>query len=250
MKTLGIIPARFESTRFPGKPLIDIGGKSMIQRVYQQAIKVFAEVYVATDDQRIFDHVKEFGKVIMTSPHHKTGTDRCKEAVEKILGKNTDDCIVVNIQGDEPFISEEALRSLLTVFNNPDTEVATLVKKIEDYETLFNANTPKVIFTQNKQALYFSRTTIPFVRNAPAKEWLNHFNYYKHIGIYAFRYSVLQRLADLPQSSLELAESLEQNRWLENGIRIFVETTEYESIAVDTPADLEKITQLLRKNIF
>jgi 3-deoxy-manno-octulosonate cytidylyltransferase (CMP-KDO synthetase) len=242
---LGIIPARYASTRFPGKPLVDIGGKSMIQRVYEQSSKAFDCVYVATDDERISAAVSKFGgKVVMTSEHHRSGTDRCVEALEKIIGleKKPFD-VVINIQGDEPFVDPSQLQMLMLSFENSDTHIATLVKQISSNEDIFNPNLPKVVFTNQKQALYFSRSPIPYVRNYPQNEWHLKHIYYKHLGIYAYRSEVLKELAKLSPSSLELAESLEQNRWLENGYKIGINITTHETLAVDTPEDLEKIKQ-------
>jgi len=243
MNILGIIPARYASTRFPGKPLVDIGGKSMIQRVYEQASKAFPLVYVATDDKRIFNAVELFGgNVIMTSPDHCSGTDRCAEAVVKI--QQQQNCvfdIVVNVQGDEPFIAPEQLLQLTECFLLPEVQIATLVKPFAADEDIFNINTPKVVLNKNGEAMYFSRSVIPFVRNAETNEWQNKATYYKHIGLYAYRVSVLLQLAQLPPSSLERAENLEQLRWLENGFRIQTAITHFVTHAVDTPEDLQKL---------
>lgn len=241
MKVIGIIPARFGSSRFPGKPLADINGKSMIMRVYEQAKKAYENVYVATDDQQIFEHVKQNnGKVILTSTEHKSGTERCAEAYNIIKNeeKRSFD-IVVNIQGDEPFISENQLKSILTCFSK-NTQIATLTKKITDYNDIFDINKPKVVFDNNLFAIYFSRSPIPYFRNIEKSNWLNHGDFYKHIGLYAYNSDILQEIVKLKQSKLELAESLEQLRWIENGFKIKVKITDEETISVDTAEDLEK----------
>jgi 3-deoxy-manno-octulosonate cytidylyltransferase (CMP-KDO synthetase) len=239
-KYIGIIPARYASTRFPGKPLAIIKGKSMIQRVYEQASKVLDIVYVATDDERIFSAVKEFGgKVIMTSTSHSSGTDRCAEAItlaEQELGEQFD--VVLNIQGDEPFIEPRQISLLMECFDQPETQIATLVKIASLPEEVFNPNRPKVVVSSNQKALYFSRSPIPFVRGSETEDWLRATEFYLHIGLYAFRKEVLLEVTHLPQSSLEKAESLEQLRWLENGFHITVRTTTCDSFGIDTPEDL------------
>lgn len=243
MNILGVIPARYGSTRFPGKPLAIINGKSMIQRVYEQAQKAtaLAQVVVATDDARIQEAVNSFGgTVIMTNPEHPSGTDRCQEA----LSATGPFDIVINIQGDEPFIDPHNIDLLAACFENPDTQIATLVKQVEDGETLCNPNKIKVALTRNLNALYFSRTAIPYYRGE-AKDWLTQHTYYSHIGIYAYRASVLQEITQLPPSALELTEKLEQLRWLENGYSIKVAITESEAESIDTPEDLEKMLQKL-----
>ena len=243
MKVLGIIPARFQSSRFPGKPLAMIDSKAMIQRVYEQASKAFDDVAVATDDDRIFQKVISFnGKAVMTSESHQSGTDRTAEAAltYQLNTKKTFD-VVVNIQGDEPFIRPQQLQQLAATFEDPSVQIATLVKKIETEEELFNENAVKVVKNAQNGALYFSRFPIPFMRGADKKDWVKKHTYFKHIGVYAYRYSVLQEITKLPQSSLELSEKLEQNRWLENGYKIKVSETDFQSLAVDTPEDLEKI---------
>ena len=245
MKFIGIIPARFASSRFPGKPLIDIGGKTMIQRVYEQALKStsLSKVTVATDDARIFEHVQSFGgSVVMTSESHQSGTDRCYEAaansgVEK-------DAVVLNIQGDEPFILPQQIDLLCSCFADEAVKIATLVKKIENESELQNPSTPKVIINKNSEAIYFSRSIIPFVRNKEVGKWLAAAVFYKHIGIYAYRMETLFEITQLEQSALEIAESLEQLRWIENGYKIKTAITQHESIAVDTPQDLEKLKGL------
>jgi 3-deoxy-manno-octulosonate cytidylyltransferase (CMP-KDO synthetase) len=244
MKIIGIIPARFASTRFPAKALADISGKSMIQRVYEQCLKskLLHKVIVATDHSKIYDHVKSFGgEVIMTSEAHQSGTDRCFEVVTK-LGEQID--YVINIQGDEPFIKPEQIELLGSCLTNPNTQLATLIKRIEDKETLFNPNTPKVIFNQSNEAIYFSRNTIPFIRGAEQEQWLFKNTFYKHIGIYAYRTDILKEITSLPTSNLEKAEALEQLRWIESGYKIKVAITEYESYGIDTPEDLERIMKL------
>jgi 3-deoxy-manno-octulosonate cytidylyltransferase (CMP-KDO synthetase) len=242
----GIIPARFASTRFPGKPLISIKGKTMIERVYTQATSVFKYVAVATDDQRIEAEVLRFGgNVIMTSSRHQSGTDRCYEAVCKLRDLlQVDFDIIVNIQGDEPFIQPIQFEKLIQCFSSADTQIATLVKQINNLEDLMNPNHVKVVIDKANKALYFSRSAIPYIRNKPQEEWIQSSSFYKHIGIYAYRFNILKELSRLSQSDLEMAESLEQLRWLENGFNIRVEKTDFESIAVDTPEDLEKINAL------
>lgn len=248
MKFIGIIPARYASTRFPAKPLAILGGKPVIQRVYEQVCGVLDEAYVATDDERIESVVKAFGgKVVMTSVNHKSGTDRCFEAYTKV-GSGYD--VIVNIQGDEPFIQRSQLEAVKACFNDEATQIATLVKPFipeNGFEALENVNSPKVVVDKRMNALYFSRSIIPFMRNKDKKEWLSGHTYYKHIGLYAYRASVLKEITALPQSSLELAESLEQLRWLENGYRIKVGVTDVETIGIDTPADLERAEEFLKK---
>ncbi len=237
MNILGIIPARYASTRFPGKPLVDIAGKSMIQRVYEQAKKCIrlTEVIVATDDARIYDHVHSFGGVaVMTSPDHQSGTDRCAE----VALQHPQYDVIINIQGDEPYIDPEQISKLATCFNNLDTQIATLVKKVQNEQELFNPNSPKVVINKLSEAVYFSRSPLPHIRGREQQNWLNYFAYFKHIGIYGYRADVLQQITKLPVSSLEKAESLEQLRWIENGYRIKVAETELETFAVDTPEDL------------
>jgi 3-deoxy-manno-octulosonate cytidylyltransferase (CMP-KDO synthetase) len=242
LRFVAIIPARYASTRFPGKPLVDIGGKTMIQRVYDQVSKVLDDVYVATDDKRIFDKVRSFGgKVIMTSDAHRSGTDRCYEAFTKL-----DDWfdVVINVQGDEPFIQPEQIEALKNCFADDETQIATLVKKITDkdgVEVLFNPNSPKVVIDKQNNALYFSRSPIPYKRGSDEKNWMAEHDYYKHVGVYAYRSEVLSQIVQMPPSKLELAESLEQLRWLENGLKIKAGFTDVETVGIDTPEDLEKI---------
>lgn len=238
MKIIGIIPARFASTRFPAKPLADIAGKSMIERVYTQArsSKVFSKIVVATDDRRIFDHVKSFGgDACMTSADHPSGTDRCYEALK---ANDASFDYVINIQGDEPFISPDQIRLLAQILDGK-VELATLAKKITDQEQLFNPNVVKVVMDAEGNALYFSRSPIPHARGAEANQWLSRGKYFKHIGMYAYRSDVLGKITQLKQSALEKAESLEQLRWVENGYKIRVAETNIETIGVDTPDDLE-----------
>ncbi|MDP1744502.1 MAG: 3-deoxy-manno-octulosonate cytidylyltransferase [Bacteroidota bacterium] len=245
MKIVGIIPARFASTRFPGKPLVDIGGKSMIQRVYEQAKKSvsLAEVIVATDDIRIHDHVIAFGgEVIMTADSHQSGTDRCFEAIKKYTASAD---VVINIQGDEPFIRPEQIDLAASCFVSDKVQIATLVKKIKTNEELFNVNTPKVLLNKYDEAIYFSRQTIPYVREKEPSQWLDYQTFYKHIGIYAYTTKILAEITALKQSTLELAEGLEQLRWIQNGYKINTKITDFESIAVDVPDDLKKLTIFL-----
>ncbi len=243
----GIIPARYASSRFPGKPLALIGNKPMIQRVYEQAGKSLDLIYVATDDKRIFDTVLNFGgKAIMTSPDHQSGTDRCAEAVTRITsetGKPID--IVINIQGDEPFIKPEQIDLLMKCFTGEKVEIATLVRRTEPGEDIFNPNQPKVILNSEGDAIYFSRAAIPFIRDAEKSDWSMKHVYYKHIGLYAYRTETLKRITLLARSPLEISESLEQNRWIENGFRIRTAVTLWENIGIDTPDDLEKAKLLL-----
>ncbi|SHF69537.1 3-deoxy-manno-octulosonate cytidylyltransferase [Dysgonomonas macrotermitis] len=246
MKFVGIIPARYSSSRFPGKPLADMAGKTMIQRVYEQVKLVLDDVWVATDDVRILDAVEAFGgKAVMTSADHRSGTDRCKEAYEKI--EKTFD-VVINVQGDEPFIQPRQIEELKSCFNSKDVELATLVKpfrKKDGFDVLFNNNSPKVVINKKDEAIYFSRSIIPYIRDAKHTEWLDKHTFYKHIGMYAYRVDILKEITLLPQSSLELAESLEQLRWIENGYKIKVGYTDLETIGIDTPEDMEKALKML-----
>jgi len=246
MKILGIIPARYASTRFPAKALADIDGKSMVRRVYEQALKAssLSGIVVATDHEKIYEHVKQFGEVVMTSSGHESGTDRCCEALEKI-GRSFD--YVINIQGDEPFIMPEQIDLLARCLKTPDVQIATLIKKITDQEDLFNHNTPKVIFNKNFEAIYFSRQTIPHLRGIKQEDWLSTGEFYKHIGIYAYRTDILKEISNLPLSDLEKSEGLEQLRWIFNGYRIKVAITDFETIGIDTPEDLKKIAYLLKE---
>jgi 3-deoxy-manno-octulosonate cytidylyltransferase (CMP-KDO synthetase) len=249
MRFLGIIPARYASTRFPGKSLADIAGKTMIQRVYECAGAVLEHVWVATDDERIRQAVVGFGgEAVMTPESCPSGTDRCREALEKIeasTGGAFD--VVINIQGDEPVLHPEMLKKLMSCFRSPDTEIATLVSPIQSEEELFLPGEVKVVFTRDRTALYFSRTPIPYVMEEEQENWLARHRFYKHVGIYAYRGRVLKEITGLPLSPLETSERLEQNRWLENGYRIRVEITDKESVGVDTPEDLERVKRLLEK---
>jgi len=244
----GIIPARYASSRFPGKPLVLIGNKPMIQRVYDQARKTLGIVWVATDDKRIFDAVSDFGgKAIMTSPDHLSGTDRCAEAVTKInreTAKKID--VVINIQGDEPFIKPEQITLLMKCFDDETVELATLVRKVESGEDIFNPNQPKVILDSKGDAIYFSRAAIPYIRDSEKNDWSKIHVFYKHIGLYAYMSETLKKITLLSRSPLEISESLEQNRWIENGYRIRTAVTTWESISIDTPDDVEKAKLLLK----
>ncbi len=239
MKFLGIIPARWASSRFPGKPLAQLGDMTMIQRVYTQAKKALDDVVVATDDDRIFRHVQEFGgTVVMTSTNHRSGTDRCAEAYQ-LAGINAD--VVINIQGDEPFIQVGQIEAIKSCF---PTDIATLVQPFtpqQSIDELINPNSPKVVFSQSThQALMFSRSVIPYTRGVPMQQWLETTQYYKHIGMYAYTVDTLMAITKLPPSPLELTESLEQLRWLENGYQIKVAISEASTIGIDTPDDLQK----------
>lgn len=247
MKFIGIIPARYASTRFPGKPLADMKGKPMIQRVYENVADCLDKVCVATDDTRIKSAVEAFGgNVVMTSETHRSGTDRCYEAFTK-AGDEYD--VIVNIQGDEPFVHSQQIMALKECFADSSTQIATLVKEFDkngDFEsTLFNPNTPKVILNKNQEAIYFSRSVIPYVRGEHHSKWLQTTPFYKHIGMYAYRSEILREITQLPQSPLEVAESLEQLRWIENGYRIKVGITTRETIGIDTPEDMENALKLL-----
>lgn len=240
MNTLVIIPARFASTRFPGKPLVNIAGKTMIRRVYEQAKKAIDNVVVATDDERIYKAVKGFkGEVVMTSTEHKTGTDRCVEALEIYSAqKNMNFDVIINVQGDEPFVSHVAIQNLANLFKNKDVQIGTLANKHANNKELENHNRIKLTIDKSNKAIAFSRSLIPFIRNI---EIANQITFYSHIGIYAFRSEILKKVTKLDQSMLEIAESLEQNRWIENGYPIHVHITEYQSTPIDTPEDLENI---------
>ena len=249
MKFIAIIPARYASTRFPAKPLAMLGGKPVIQRVYEQVSEVLDDAVVATDDERIYDAVKAFGgKVEMTSTAHRSGTDRCWEAYQK-QGVKFD--VVINVQGDEPFVQRSQLEALKACFENPEIDIATLVhpfKAGDDYAALENPNSPKVVLDKDRRALYFSRSVIPYLRGKEREEWLKAHTYYKHIGLYAFRSEILGKVTALPQSSLEKAESLEQLRWLENGYRIGVAESTVETVGIDTPQDLERAEEFLKQH--
>lgn len=243
MKFIAIIPARYASSRFPGKPLAMLGGMPVIQRVYRQVSAVLDDVYVATDDARIYDAVTSFGgKAVMTRSDHKSGTDRIEEAMEQI-GGNFD--VVVNIQGDEPFIRQSQIETVCRCFDSPETQIATLGKPFTDMEAVENPNSPKIVVDNRGYAMYFSRSIIPYVRGVDKQEWMSKYPFLKHLGIYAYRTDVLKDITRLPQSSLELAESLEQLRWLQNGYRIKVGLTDVETVGIDTPDDLQRAEMFL-----
>ena len=246
----GIIPARYASMRFPGKPLVMIGNKPMIQVVYEQAIKALENVFVATDDERIYDSVIRFGgKVVMTLTTHMSGTDRCAEAahfIETETGIISD--VIINIQGDEPFIKPEQIDILKSCFIDDDVEIATLIRETMPGEDLFNPNQIKVVRDKKKNAIYFSRSAIPFFRGEDQNDWTLKHPYYKHIGIYAYRSEILDQITLLERTPLEIAESLEQNRWIENGYKIRTAETDWDSIGIDTPEDLERAKELLGGN--
>ena len=245
MKFIAIIPARYASTRFPGKPLATLGGKSVIQRVYQQVSTVLDDVYVATDDQRIFQAVEAFGgRAVMTSPNHKSGTDRIQEAITKIGGQWD---VVVNVQGDEPFIQASQIKTVCECFEDPETQIATLGKPFDNMDAVGNPNSPKIVVDNRHYAMYFSRSIIPFVRGQEKESWLQSYPFLKHLGLYAYRADVLAEITRLPQSSLELAESLEQLRWLQNGYRIKVGLTDVETVGIDTPEDLARAEEFFRR---
>lgn len=247
-KIVAIIPARYASTRFPGKPLAMLGDKPMIQHVYERASQVIDNVYVATDDERIYEAVEGFGgRAVMTSTEHRSGTDRCREAVEKAC---PDADIVINIQGDEPFVAASQLEQLAAAFDNAEVQIATLARKYDPqggFDGLFDPNLVKVVFGNDGRALYFSRSIIPYVRSTDWHNWLRTSEFYTHVGMYAYRRKVLEAIASLPQSPLEIAESLEQLRWLSNGYNINVSITEAPTIGIDTPADLEAAKKLLEQ---
>ena len=243
MKFIAIIPARYASTRFPGKPLAMLGGKPVIQRVYEQVSSAVAEAWIATDDERILAAVEQFGgKAVMTRSDHQSGTDRIEEAVEKI---GTDADVIINVQGDEPFVQRSQLETLKGLFSDAQTQIATLGKPFTTMDAVENPNSPKIVCTTEGYALYFSRSVIPFVRGRERQEWLKHFPFLKHLGLYAYRREVLAQITQLPQSPLELAESLEQLRWLQNGYRIKVGLTDVETVGIDTPDDLRRAEEFL-----
>ena len=244
MKFIAIIPARYASTRFPGKPLALLGGKPVIQRVYEQAVSVLGQACVATDDDRILQTVEAFGGcAVMTSTAHRSGTDRIEEAARKL---ETDADVIINIQGDEPFIQASQIETLCRLFDDPETEIGTLGKRFESIEAAENPNSPKIVTDLRGYALYFSRSIIPFIRGEERGEWLRHYPFLKHLGIYAYRREVLTAITQLPQSPLEIAESLEQLRWLQNGYRIKVGETDVETVGIDTPDDLQRAEEFLR----
>lgn len=241
MRVLAIIPARYTSTRFPGKPLAQLGGKSVIERVYNQVKEAVENVVVATDDDRIFNEVIGFGgRVVMTATTHTSGTDRCYEAYTKVAAESGEFDIVINVQGDEPFIAREQIESLIKCFEK-SVDIATLVKPFEQsdgVDALENPNSPKVVVDKNMCAMYFSRSVIPYLRGIEKSEWLKRHTFYKHIGMYGFRSEALKSVTSLPSSSLEVVESLEQLRWLESGYKIGVGITNQQTIGIDTPEDL------------
>ena len=244
MNFTAIIPARYASTRFPGKPLALLGNKPVIQHVYEQTSSVLSDVWVATDDDRIREAVEKFGgRVVMTRADHKSGTDRIEEAAEK-TGTQAD--VIINIQGDEPFVQPSQIKTLMQLFDNADTQIGTLGKHFENIEAVNNPNSPKIVTDKQGFALYFSRSVIPYIRGAQDNEWLSHFPFLKHLGLYAYRREVLHKITQLPQSSLEIAESLEQLRWLENGYRIRVGLTDVETVGIDTPEDLQRAEEFLK----
>ena len=247
MKFIGIIPARYASTRFPGKPLAVLGGKTVIQRVYEQASSVLPEAYVATDDERILHAVEAFGgRAVMTRADHKSGTDRIEEAAEKI---GTDADVIINVQGDEPFIQRSQIETLMQLFEHADTQIGTLGKRFETIDAALNPNSPKIVTDLQGFALYFSRSVIPFVRGQEQAVWLEKYPFLKHLGLYAYRREVLCEVTKLPQSPLEMAESLEQLRWLENGFRIRVGLTDVETVGIDTPEDLQRAEEFLKERM-
>ncbi len=249
LKFIAIIPARYASTRFPGKPLAKICGITMINRVYNQVSKAIDNVAVATDDQRIFDHVLSFGgKAIMTREDHRSGTDRCWEAY---LNNGGNEDVIINVQGDEPFIQPEQIISLMQCFDDANTHIATLVKPFDSNEcfsALENPNTAKVVFDENNNALYFSRSVIPYIRGVEKELWPSKHQYYIHLGMYAYRADVLKKITSIQPSTLEIAESLEQLRWLQNGLNIKVGITNHSSIGIDSPQDLERAELYLSNN--
>lgn len=256
MNFIAIIPARYASTRFPGKPLALLAGKPVIEHVYRKVASVIADTFVATDDDRIFSAVESFGgRAIMTSPNHRSGTDRIEEAIT-ILSEGrvkSEELVVINVQGDEPFIHPSQIEAVCRCFDDPATQIATLGKHFvnEELETdsnfeLRSPNSPKIVVDNNGYAMYFSRSVIPFIRGKQPEEWPREFPFLKHIGLYAYRRNVLHEITQLPQSSLEKAESLEQLRWLQNGYRIRVALTDVETIGIDTPEDLERAEQFLK----
>lgn len=249
MKFVGIIPARYGSTRLEGKPLVDINGKSMIQRVYEQACQAMEHVYVATDDERIEKVVQGFGgNVVLTSADHSTGTNRCLEAIEKINAIVDEPFeAVINVQGDEPMLVPDQLKQLLSCFEDSSTELATLVAKVQRLDDLFNESEVFVVSDKNNFALYFSRSVIPHIRGTHKSKWLDHHTFYKHVGLYGYSYNALKSFAEMEQTTLELTESLEQNRWIENGGRIKVAVTGYDSIPVDTIDDLKKVRAIIKE---
>jgi 3-deoxy-manno-octulosonate cytidylyltransferase (CMP-KDO synthetase) len=247
MKFMAIIPARYASTRYPGKPLAILGGKTVIQRVYEQVKSVLDDVYVATDDDRIYSTVTDFGgKAVMTRADHKSGTDRIEEAAEKI-GLDAD--VIINVQGDEPFIQPSQIETLMQLFDAPETQIGTLGKPFESIDAVENPNSPKIVTDNRGFALYFSRSVIPYIRGKERDSWFGEYPFLKHLGVYAYRREVLAEVTKLPMSSLEKAESLEQLRWLQNGYRIRVGLTDIETVGIDTPEDLTRAEEFLLKHL-
>ncbi len=247
MKFMAIIPARYASTRYPGKPLAILGGKTVIQRVYEQVKSVLDDVYVATDDDRIYNTVTDFGgKAVMTRADHKSGTDRIEEAAEKI-GLDAD--VIINVQGDEPFIQPSQIETLMQLFDAPETQIGTLGKPFESIDAVENPNSPKIVTDNRGFALYFSRSVIPYIRGKEHDSWFGEYPFLKHLGVYAYRREVLAEVTKLPMSSLEKAESLEQLRWLQNGYRIRVGLTDIETVGIDTPEDLTRAEEFLLKHL-
>ena len=245
MTFTAIIPARYASTRFPGKPLVVLGGKTVIQRVYEQVNNVLSEVYVATDDERIFKCVESFGgKAVMTRSDHQSGTDRIQEAVEKT---STQTDVIINVQGDEPFLQPSQIQTLMQLFDDPSTQIGTLGKYFENIEAVENPNSPKIVMDNRGFALYFSRSVIPYIRGKERQNWFGEYPFLKHLGVYAYRREVLTEVTKLPQSSLEKTESLEQLRWLQNGYRIRVGLTDVETVGIDTPEDLQRAEAFLNQ---
>jgi 3-deoxy-manno-octulosonate cytidylyltransferase (CMP-KDO synthetase) len=246
IRTLGVIPARYASSRFPGKPLAMIDGKSMIMRVYEQTLKttVLNRVIVSTDDERIFNHVKDCGgEVMMTSESHMSGTSRIGEVVENLSFMSQ--CpydVIVNIQGDEPFIDPSQIDLIVSLFFKPEVSIGTLIRKIENSEDLFNPNVVKVVVDDEGKAMYFSRSPIPYLRGIPQEDWVGNQDFYKHIGLYAYRATVLKQILNLPEAPPEVAESLEQLRWLYHGYSIHTAITDIETVGIDVPEDLLKLT--------
>ena len=244
MTFTAIIPARYASTRFPGKPLAVLGGKTVIQRVYEQVKSVLSDVYVATDDERIFSCVESFGgKAVMTRKDHQSGTDRIQEAVEKTA---TQADVIINVQGDEPFIQPSQIQTLMQLFDDPSTQIGTLGKLFVSIEAVENPNSPKIVTDMKGFALYFSLSVIPYIRGKERQDWFSEYPFRKHLGVYAYRREVLSEVTKLPQSSLEKAESLEQLRWLQNGYRIRVGMTDVETVGIDTPEDLQRAEEFLK----
>lgn len=252
MRTIAIIPARYASTRFPGKPLAILGGKPVIQRVYEKVAPLVDMAVVATDDARIYDTVESFhGRAVMTSPDHKSGTDRVYEAYRKVTeALQMEYDVIINVQGDEPFIAAQQIQAVKDCFMDPQTDIATLVKPFHPEDglaALKNPNSPKVVLGLKGEALYFSRSVIPYLRGIPEEEWLQKHTFFKHIGLYAYRPEALARVTAMPQSPLELAESLEQLRWLQNGLRIIARQVDIETVGIDTPEDLHRAELFLQK---